>query len=251
MKKFFRNIAMSIISGRHQSSLFDVTLETTYEENEENERLLDAVEVVIMTVIFFGFMLISVERLVCITLNMKYKVFVNESLVKWVIFVKWMLGVLLGFVLWIGKDISNRKIYFYLVLDILVIVLTIVTYSCILRVYHTSRQSLAQESSNLRNEVKILRVPFLIITSFILCNSIPDVILFLVREEIKTEMYCASVVLWAVGFLLDPLIYIFLNKKTRLIARTTFENTWGKCKGTDCSIPGRWRKTQLILETNV
>ena len=196
---------------------------------KKNQQLLDVIEVIIMTVIFFSFMMIDIERFFCITLNMKYKIYVTESLVKWVVFAMWMVGVTCGFVLWVGKDIISRKLYFYLVLGILVIVLTFITYSCILKTYHSSRRDFCHKSRNLRQELKILRIPFLIILGFLLFNIIPDVILFMLDEtsNISEDMYHASVILWAVGYLLDPLIYIFLNRKTRLVAKTTFQ---GMCK---------------------
>ena len=49
-------------------------------------------------------------------------------------------------------------------------------------------------------------------------------------SSLSEDMYHASVILWAVGFLLDPLIYIFLNKKTRLIAKSTFKNLFSQCQ---------------------
>ena len=192
-----------------------------------NEHVLDAIEVVIMTVIFFSFIIISIERLVCITLNMKYKIYVTDTIVSRIVLLTWAVGIVSGFVLWIGEDISDRKLYFYLVLDILVISFTLVTYSIIFKIYHQTRRQVLQKKTNVTQELKILRVPLMIIASFLLCNSIPDVILFVVTEKMSEgmmrNMYNASIVMWAVGFLLDPLIYIFLNKKTRSIAKLTLK----------------------------
>ena len=58
-------------------------------------------------------------------------------------------------------------------------------------------------------------VAFLLMFSFIVFNGIPDLVFALEQTD---ETYHAVSVLWSLGYLLDPLIYIFTSKEMRKIA---------------------------------
>ena len=179
-----------------------------------NAEFLDIIEANILTVFFCSVMLISAERVACVMLNLKYFTYVSKSLVQNTVFTTWIVGSTSGLFLW-ATGCKNIKVYYYLIFDILTILLIVFTYVCILGVYRTSKRTLSNGRSNSKN-MKIFRVPVLIITTFLLCNGIPDVVFAFDHSD---GPYRVMVVMWGLGFLLDPCIYIFLGKKTRKCAK--------------------------------
>ena len=69
---------------------------------------------------------------------------------------------------------------------------------------------------NAKNELKFFRVPLLILTAFLVCNCIPDMIFTFVDSEV---FYNIMVLMWGLGYLIDPCVYIFINKRTRKTAQ--------------------------------
>ena len=59
-------------------------------------------------------------------------------------------------------------------------------------------------------------IPSFIITTFIIFNAIPD---FIFNFHYNDATYHVTACLWTIGIVTDPIIYIFLNKKSRRIAK--------------------------------
>lgn len=175
---------------------------------------LDILEVNILTVFFCSIVLLAVERLTCITLGLLYKAHVRKLFVKKILFAMWCLGAISG-VLLFKFDKLPAKAYYYLSFDIFTVIIVIFTYAGILNIRRKTNGKISAERKYALREYKIVRVPVLIVTAFLLCNVIPDVI-FTINERV--EVYDVTVVLWGVGFLIDPCVYIFINPRTRMTA---------------------------------
>ena len=185
---------------------------------QRNTGYLDIAEINILTVLFLCFILVTCERLACISLHLKYTTYVTKSLIHNVVLTTWLIGFTSGFFVW-ATGHSHAKGYFYLVFDVAVFVSCIITYSKIYKTYQLSKKRFCNVSAmsvrDGRKQVKLSIVPFLIITSFLVFNAIPDVIFAFLENE---KSYRVAVFMWALGFLMDPFVYIYLNKKTRRTA---------------------------------
>ena len=106
---------------------------------------LDIAEINILTVFFSCFVLISGERFACIMLSVKYNFYVTKSLIKDALCVTWLVGSTSGFFLW-ATGHHHAKAYYYVVLDVLVFVLSIVTYFSISKKYRQRKQRLSTVS---------------------------------------------------------------------------------------------------------
>ena len=187
-----------------------------------NEPFFDLVEIYLQTILFFSLVVISTERLACIALNMRYRSLATKLLIKTIVISLWILSFPPALLFWITKS-SNVKNHYYLFFDVLIVVLNIVAFLVIWRVCRRSQQAVFDETRSPRNQLKIGLVSFLIVTSFVICNCIPDIINNFYHTELS---YNIVVVVWSLGFLSDPCVYIFLNKRTRETARNTMERIW-------------------------
>ena len=198
-----------------------ISITTFYECNDwyhDHGLYIDIIEVNILTVFFSCFILISGERLACIKLGVRYNTHVTKSLIIDIVFTTWIFGFTSGLFLWASQNLPYR-VYYYVVCDILVIVLNIITYISIGRFYHETRGRLFNGSRrNVIKELKMLLVPFLIISTFVVCNGIPDLVFVFSHTP---ESYQVMIIMWALGFVMDPTIYILMSKKTRTTAKKT------------------------------
>lgn len=118
----------------------------------------------------------------------------------------------------------KEKKYYYMVYDILVLIVALTTYISIGRGILERRKSFrnTENNSRLRRTRKTFLIPFLILTSFVLCNVIPDIIT--VFHESNDEVYSVLVCVWSLHFTLDPVIYVFANEKYRKTALKLIRN---------------------------
>ena len=200
----------------------------------------DIFEIDILTILFSCFILITVERLVCIMFCLHYKSKVTVSLIKDTILATWFIGLTPGLFFWAISNHYSSKVYYYLFFDVLVILLTIFTYLGILKSYHRTRGSISGRSSRRSNDAQLVRIPFIIVTTFVLCNAIPDVIFAAMESE---ETYRLMILMWGFGFLMDPCVYIFMNKKTRSTAESVLKR-WRKNFGSE---RGSFQRTSITL----
>ena len=66
---------------------------------------------------------------------------------------------------------------------------------------------------------KSLIVGVLLAVSFLMFNHVPDVVIMIWSTN-HTVFYVVAL-LWSVGYLIDPLVYIFASNESRDVARTS------------------------------
>ena len=205
--------------------LYDfIPLGIYYSENDfyvKNYIYFDVVEIYMMTTIYSSYILLLVDRLAGILLDIRYSWYFTTRSVKLMVISSWITGLPSGLFV-VFSESPLAKVYYYISCDAIIIVSTIFTYSVIIGVIQriNNRQF---PSSQLRNKdvfgeigsKRSLLVTFLLLTSFIVCWVIPDIIFLVFKNNVVT--YRVISLLWTTGFLLDPIIYICVNKELRRI----------------------------------
>ena len=192
----------------------------------ENYRHFDVVEVSIMSVLYASMLVISIDRLSCLVLHIKYNCYVTEKLIKLGLIIVWLMGFACGPVMWfLISDNEYAKIYYYMTFDIAIIIAAGVTYLLFGRLIKQRNRTFVNDRS-MKNLKNLFLVPSLIVTTFVLFNAIPDLIM--VRHFNKV-LYNVTAILWVLGLSSDPLIYIFLNRKSRGIALDLFRKVKPSC----------------------
>ena len=186
-----------------------------------------AVEISLMTVIFQTFILISLERITFFTLLTLYRYYVTKRVTIMVITFIWSVGVGTGAVLLLLSLVPGyARMYYYISSDILIILLNIITFIVTMKEVQASRRNPILRRNSRRKtrknvqrcdgNLRIYIVSLLVITSFSCFNAIPDFVFEFHREKVS---FLVVSFLWSVGYLVDPFIYIFLNKKVRKEAK--------------------------------
>ena len=127
--------------------------------------------------------------------------------------------------------------------DIIVITVAMVTYISYIRVILQGNrrfQETCEDDGRRNNLRKMFLIPFLIVAGFLVFNVIPDLIIFYHFNDV---IHNVASVLWALGFNVDPLIYIFLNMTSRDIALNVLKNICGRC----C----RYRRQTVVNDNNI
>ena len=175
-------------------------------------------------VTYYEFLIfICLDRLVCVLLHIKYNYYVTYSLVKKAIAIFWLVG-LCSFVpspiFKFEKIIDLYMKIIFPTLDCIFIVLSFVTYSVVGLKLKNSNLQFA--SSTGRKQTQNFIVLFLIIMTFTLCFATPDIVLiFMDKIDFNDPVMRLFMLFYYQNLILDPLIYIFINKEARKNAFTT------------------------------
>ena len=177
-------------------------------------------EVNVMTTIYVSFVAVTLDRLLCVVLGMKYSSYVTKKCVKIGIAFTWICTTFPGFIIWaIYPHPEISKKYYYLGWDIIVLLLIIPTYAIVFNILrnnrHRSRFSFITSNNSNRHYQPIF-VGVLLALSFLIFNLVPDVVSLFSTNH--TVFYIVSL-LWSTGYLVDPLVYIFVSKESRRVNR--------------------------------
>ena len=175
---------------------------------------------------YFIMGLLTIDRFLAFYLNLKYqfhfspskalKLLVIATLVCLLITV--MVAVLVSKQMIMRSQLHNSLFFFYVSFDAVYIFLAIGAYSFIFRVYRRQLK-FQKDSQRVRNT--------LIIVTFIIFISIPNIINTVYRQEISTTnkaIVYVAFMFYRIGWLIDPLIYIFFSacsKTTKQIKEKT------------------------------
>lgn len=181
-------------------------------------------------VFYLIMLLITLDRLACVLLHIKYKILITNKLIRAIIYCSWVLGFLSVIPLsFTASELTKDIVYTYgfVVSDSIVVLAFSVCYVAITCMLRVRRERLSSSSSKTRTHGSVFRkqylIPFLIITSFVLFYGIPDAVM---TFSDKTEEQLQIVtVFWSLGFVADPLIYIFFNRAYRKTAICFFRCT--------------------------
>ena len=192
-------------------------------------------EIFILFNYYFIMVLLTVDRFLAFYLNLKYQFYFSPSKALSVLVVAALVcllitvtvAVLISKQIIMQSQLFESLYFFYVAFDGLYIFLALGTYSFIFRMYR--RQLKFREdshSSRNKDQFKLL-IPTLIIVTFIIFISIPNIINTVYRQEISTTdkaiVYLAFT-FYRIGWLIDPLIYIFFSacsKNTKQVKEKT------------------------------
>ena len=184
---------------------------------------LVVMEVNVMTTIYMSFVAVSLDRLLCVVLEMKYAYLVTERCVKVGIVCTWVCTTFPGFLVWMFfPHPEEAKRYYYLGWDVLVLLLIIPTYALVFKILRSNRRRLQffTTKSKSKMQYQSLVVGVLLTLSFLAFNLVPDVVILLFSSN-HTAFSVVSL-LWSVGYLVDPFVYIFASKQSRNANQTSF-----------------------------
>lgn len=165
---------------------------------------------------------ITLDRLACVVLHIKYNYYITSAVVKKVIFICWIVGFACAIPLLITDEALSSKIiyvYGFTIADGIFIFTAAITYTTIILLLKQHRKTVGTMQNKNRNFRKQHLIPCLIVASFILFCCIPDTILT-VKGKSENLLQIVTI-FWSFGFISDPLIYIFLHKESRNIALRT------------------------------
>ena len=170
--------------------------------------------------------ILTVDRFVGCNFPIQHKVFVRRTFILRTIVSCWLSSITLAV---IGSCIAYHhlreamNIYFWPYLDMLCLVLFAVTYGSIFCVLARRRFSLEATRSSDRSQF-IITVTVLLI-SFLFLEAIPSIVYAFTNNH-SDNFRNIILTAFRVNLLCDPLIYVFLQSKVRLIARTKLRSLY-------------------------
>lgn len=176
--------------------------------------------------LLFAMLLIITDRFLCIFLHIKYGYIVTKQrLVKFII-AAWIMSGLAVLPVIIVKDIDLHQYYLAVTItNAVYILIAVVVYSIIglhLKQRRKKFQQNVRKGESITNAKQFI-VPFLLVFTFIIFSSIPKCIYAWWVWKKDEDMDIGIIfkirdILLTCGFLVDPLIYVFLNKPLRDVA---------------------------------
>ncbi len=174
--------------------------------------------------------MLTIDRLIGVVFPLKHRIMVTKRRLSFAILATWFLSLLIATVPFIFyHEIQSRvaEMYLAFALDVTYIILCSVTYGLIfIKLLERKRLVNNQQDMNIENRRqnvaengKFFKITALIILSFLLFLLIPNIVFHLYHINNKTVMESMNIA-WSLGFVADPIIYIFLQDNLRLLLKT-------------------------------
>ena len=186
----------------------------------------------------FAIFLIIIDRFLYVWLNIKYFNFMKKKTLKVAIFLQWLLSICLSalFLTLIKLDCIDTKSVrhlsniAYLTIDIAIIITAAFTCSYFFVTVRIAIHKDNNQQRGKRNWIKLwykLKVPFLIVITFIIFNASSTVLAFIyyinnVDYSNYPKLLVAHLTLDILGCNADVLIYIILQKSVRCLLVSAF-----------------------------
>ena len=189
-------------------------------EHELHHKIFRTVDVSLYVMYYQLITFISLDRLLCVLLHIKYNYYVTSKRVKRIISIIWLFGLcsVLPCIFSSSDSIYKISEILFSILNFIVLLIAILTYATI--GYKLKKNKMIFVSSVGKRQQQNFIVPMLIILSFAICYAIPDIVhTFLVLHESETLSIDVIIMLLLhhINRCLDPLIYIFMNSIAREI----------------------------------
>ena len=189
-----------------------------------------------MTFVYLLMMIfITVDRLLEISLNIKYNLYCNEAKAKWLLIFTWITGLAMTFGIILTTIFTEFEyerpfdLYLHTPLSLTFIILAIVTYVLIFRKFKQTRITPSEynhsgpSSNQVSNVYTVFRkskffVSVLLISSFILFVEIPGFIFFIVAVGMKKRLYymgACFMISINISHIADVFIYVFFQASVR------------------------------------
>ena len=199
---------------------------------------------------------ISLDRLLCVLLHMKYNYYITKSRVKKIMIIFWMVSIctLVPSSLADARTIVHIYIrYLFPIFNSLFLEIFFITYSVIWLKLKKSRQEFWIPKGRKNHQNYIL--PLLIMLSFTLCFFIPNVVLIFALPKTKIEkkqlpLETGLMLLLAyISLLIDPFIYVLANKNVRGAVVSILRcSSCIICEATRNMFSRYWKKNTVSLE---
>ena len=177
-------------------------------------------------VIIFIMLFMTLDRLMAVVLNLKYRLYWRVSRTKKVLAAIWIFGLLLSVCFGVLPKFVPLRIYILiqmihdylqLAFSILFVVTALLTYVTIFWKYKMSRNSLEAGSSNGNGQQQQhspmhFYIPLLIVFTYMILNATPYIMVIFIDKAVAVDI--ANIVFY-LGYMSDALIYIFLQPKVR------------------------------------
>ena len=168
-------------------------------------------KIVIATITFAAMqqiVCITVDRVLAVALNLKYRVLVNKFHVIPVSVTTWLIASLCGIV---GNYMMNANEYqmMWLIWITLITVLIIVSYMYIIAAVHKQRNRIGPSNVTNSHQGIKYQVPLLISSSLIIFNIVPDVLIYSNVIGFHNKWMA---ILYLTSAIFDPLVYVLHSK---------------------------------------
>lgn len=215
------------------SMLIHVPLHTVYLVDGKPVHILDLWEyisvmktVFVYVTYFIVMIVLTVDKLLVITLNIRYPVHWNEVKAKKLMLLAWFLGVVFGLTTTIIKALKKFETvelhFIYIPLNIVFVLVAIVTYTILFYKYVQSRicplpASVSNQDAGHQSVFKIFRrsrflITTMLIISFMLFTVLPQLCLVFVKNIHIFVFIC-----FQISMLCDVFIYVLLTRQIRVL----------------------------------
>lgn len=172
------------------------------------------IEINLMTIFFSSVAFIAINKLMVVLLEQRYRHYITRKLVIKILVATWVTASASGIGIWVlPGEIGFAKMYYYLTLETTVTVLIVLIFPVIMCRIRKRDPSLPSMQMK-----KPFLLSFLLCSCFITFDVTPDIVFFFNQTE---DVYIVISFIWTVGYLLDPVIYIFHDTTRRKIAKDT------------------------------
>ena len=189
--------------------------------------------IVIMNMYYFIMFAITLDRFLEIRLNIKYHLYSNKKRSKKVlisVYIVLNMGYITLLCVYLAcrqpvypvNIIMNFVLYFAPVIDTIFVIFATSVYSYIFltlfrnrRKDHALRKQIAanEPKASLTYKLNRFRIPFWIVLTFVLFLVLPDILelmrMTLLHPLLKDDFQMLSYVLYRLGFIFDPIIYLY------------------------------------------
>ncbi len=177
---------------------------------------------------YFAMCVLPIDRLIGIMFPLKYRVMVTRRRLLWAILAEWFVTLLLSISFFFSDSWFNFFwTQMWVPLDVTCVCLCMVAYGLIFnRILARKRMGNSQQAINVtrrqrflanRNR-KFIKIVAFIILSFIFLILIPDIIFQLYPAGNQVVFESVNII-WPIGLVVDPVIYVFLQDDLRLLLK--------------------------------
>ncbi len=180
------------------------------------------------TFYYFAMFLLTIDRFIAVKYLLRYRLVLTKKLLIRLILAAWILALILAITICFSNKIfmASFREYMWIVFDCIGVTLSIFVYGFIYfkssaRKFENNPQEI---NANRRRRLmfkrnrKLIKMVALIILSWIFFLLVPS-ITFMCFHLGSETVYMGFTIVWFMGLVVDPLIYIFLQDDLRLLLK--------------------------------
>ena len=171
---------------------------------------------------------LTLDRLACTVFPWRYKSIKILKITKRYMYFGWAVGFVCG-IPFHFCDMSVTSDFFYhycyVICDTITITIAVASYTVVCYVLHAQSKKAQKKKRKCkstkfpRSSKNVLRIAVAIVLTYVIFYAIPDVI---IKVESDSDVFSVMMVMWSIGALSDPLLYIFMDSTSRKIAIKVF-----------------------------